>query len=140
MPRADTKTVLAADGEYRIEHFYENVALVWRGGSADIGDHYGDPTCAVINSSAGWCVTGGEGLVICHFEGGLPRGPGRVSSKRLKMLELWRRGNPPPQSAFWSVQGAWLYQDDAVRVVVDPSSEHAGLYEINVTTLAWRKI
>ncbi len=137
---AIARIVLATEGEYRIEHFYEQASLAWRGGSVDIGEHYGDPICAVINPQAGWCATGGEGLVICHFEGGLPRGPTRVSPKRMKVLELWRRANPPPMKAYWSVEGAWLYQDDLIRVVVEPASEHAGLYEVNVTTLSWRKI
>lgn len=143
MPEADAvRQVLAVDGEYKIEHLFENARLVWSGGSIDIGDHYGDPDCGLINANTGWCATGGEGLVIYHFEGGLPKGPARFSEKRLRMLELWRRSNPPPSGAHrhWSVEGIWLCHDDLIRVVVEPLSEHAGLYEVDVKTLAWRKL
>lgn len=141
MQEADAvRPVLAVDGECRIEHVFEDAKLAWSGGSIDIGDHYGDPNCGLINAYAGWCAAGGEGLVICHFEGGLPKGPARFPQKRLKVSELWRRSNPPPSGAYWSVEGIWLYHDDLIRVVVEPLSEHAGLYEVDVKTLAWRKL
>jgi hypothetical protein len=134
--------VLFVDGEYRIESFCEDARLVWSGGSIDIGHHYGEPGCALINADAGWCVTGGEGLVICHFEGGLPKGPTRFPVERLKNVKLWRPGNPPPSGAhdYWSVEGIWFYQNDLIRVVVNPLDEHAGLYEVDVKTLVWHKI
>src|SRR5437763_17210482 len=107
MPAAGVaRPVLAVEGERRIEHAYETATLAWNGGSIAIGDHYGDPDCAVINVEGGWCVTGGEGLVVCHFEGGLPAGPAPYAATRLTILELWRRGNPPPSGPCWSVEGA----------------------------------
>jgi hypothetical protein len=66
--------VLACDGDYRVEHLLEEATLVWSDGSVFVGDHYGDPSCALINEAAGGCVSGGEGLVICRFEPGFPSG------------------------------------------------------------------
>ena len=141
MPEADAvRPVLAVDGECRIKHVFEDAKLVWSGGSIEIGDHYGDPNCGLVNTCVGWCATGGEGLVICHFDGGLPKGTARSAEKRLKKSELWRRSSPPPSGAYWSVEGMWFYRDDLIRVVVEPVSEHAGLYEVDVRTLAWRKL
>jgi hypothetical protein len=60
----------------------------------------------------------------------------------MRISELWRRDSRPPSGPehYWSVEGAWLYRDNLIRVVVDPVSDHAGVYEVNLTTLAWRKI
>ncbi len=107
-----------------------------------VGDHcHCDPTCAVVNAAGGWCLSGGQGLEIRLFEDGLPQGPGTPDPNRIKTLSLWRHENPPPDGQrFWCVVGAWLYADDLVRVLVNPLASQAGLYEVDVRTLGWRRL
>jgi hypothetical protein len=133
------KHVLYADpGEkYVIEHEYELAYLRWSGGTYPLGEHYGDPMCAVMNTPDGWCVTGGQGLVITIFEDGLPEGGTQVAPQHVRQTELWR---PPPSGDVWYVFGVWYAGDDRVQAAVDPGSDHAGLYEVNVRTLAWHKV
>jgi hypothetical protein len=141
-PSSDAQwSVLASHGAYRIERLYETARLAWADGDIIIGDHYGDPTSAVLSVCGGWCVTGGEGLVICRFASRLPSNPAAGTLDRPEIVELWRRRSPPPLGdKFWFVEGVWRYQGELIRALVDPLSEAAGLYEIDVLTLAWRKV
>ena len=135
------KDILCSVDDYTISRHHEDTILTWPDGRISVGDHYGDPTCAVINPSNNWCLSGGEGLVICCFEGGMPCGPGASNPPRITMRELWRRTNPPPDGTdAWQVEGAWLYENDTVRVLVDPLSPEAGLYEVDVRTRVWRRL
>lgn len=135
------KRVLCEDGDFAIEHEYEQSFLRWPGGVQLIGDHYGDATCAVMSTIDGWCATGGEGLVITLFEDGLPERNEPSGARKIRQSALWRArdGVPPPSGKAWFVFGAWFVRDHLIQVVVDPGSDHAGLYEVDVRTLAWRK-
>jgi hypothetical protein len=137
------KRILCSEAEYTIEHEYEQAYLRWPGGTCPLGDHYGDPTCAVMNATDGWCVTGGEGLVITLFHGGFPVGSDRFDVGKVKHTMLWRKrdGHPPPHGErAWFVEGACFIEGDRIQVVVDPGTDHAGLYEVNIRTLAWHKV
>ena len=137
------RKILCSDGEYVVEHEYEQAWLRWPGGSHPVGDHYGDPTCAVMSALEGWCVTGGEGLVITLFEAGLPAAHGPAATGKITQAALWRSrggGKPPPEGDLWYVFGVWFAGEGRVQAVVDPGSDHAGLYEVDVRTLDWRKV
>jgi len=131
--------ILYRDGDYVIEHSDEDAWLSWPGGRIHVGAFYGDPSCAVINARDGWCAAGGDGLVICLFEGGMPTGSAPVDPGRIRRFELWR-GSPPSFDDRRFIEGAWLWEDDFVRVLVDPMSEHAGLYDVNVWTRQWKRV
>jgi hypothetical protein len=136
------KKILFSEGEYIIAHEYEQAYLRWPGGTYPLGDHYGDPTCAVMSILEGWCVTGGEGLVITWFEAGLPAAGDPAATGKVEQTALWRRrdSKPPPAGDPWYVFGVWLVGDTRVQAVVEPGTDHAGLYEVDVRTLAWRKV
>jgi hypothetical protein len=133
---------LDRDGDYSIVDRFDMAFLVWPDGELIVGDHcHCDPTCAVVNQIGGWCVSGGQGLDIRLFEDGLPQGPDTPDPNRIKTLGLWRHENPPPDGQhFWCVVGAWLYAGDLVRVLVNPLGTEAGLYEVDVRTLSWRRL
>ncbi len=134
------KKTLCSQGDYTIDHEYEATYLRWPGGHYPVGEHYGEPTCAVINEIDGWCVTGGEGLVVTAFEQGFPL-RNDAARRRVTQRSLWRCDSfSPPTGLRWFVFGAWLAGPDQVQVVVDPGSDHAGLYEVDVRTLAWQKL
>src|ERR1700734_3209838 len=121
----DDTTTICTSGDYRMVQIFDMAQLTWPEGSLVVGDHcYTDPQCAVINETKGWCVSGGQGLEICLFEDGLPHGPDTPDFNRIKWQSLWRNENPPPDGArYWFVANIWLYEDDLVRVVVNPLGE-----------------
>lgn len=139
--KPEDNNVLCSDGDYTITHSHEDAFLIWPADRLVVGDHYGNPTCAIINLSDNWCLTGGEGLVICRFEDGFPSGAAPSTLARMTVTELWRRANPPADgSEAWDIEGAWLFEGDIARILVDPLSPNAGLYEVDVRTLAWRRM
>jgi hypothetical protein len=139
MERIAVRRILAEDGDYRIWHEYEHATLEWPGGALPIGDHYGDPTCALISSAGGWCLTAGEGLIVCLFDGGLPRGSASPADASLRTRELWRRRNPPPNAACWFVHSV-AHVGETIHVTTDPLSDYAGVYEVDVRTMTWRRM
>ena len=129
---------LATAGNHEVWHAFERAYLSWPGGELFIADHYGDPTCAVIDVAGGWCMTGGEGLVLCRFDAGLPVGSAQTVP-RMQVRELWRRSNPPPSDACWFVSSLAPAAAGKVHVATDAAAEYRGFYEVDVATMAWRR-
>ncbi len=58
----DNCRVLVSSGTYRVLSQYESAFLDTGDAMFDIGDLDGEPSCALIDTDAGWCVVGGHGL------------------------------------------------------------------------------
>lgn len=142
MSLSENSNDLCASSGYRVAQRFDMAFLIWPDGELYVGDHcHTDPQCAVINAENGWCVSGGQGLEICLFEDGLPRGPNVPDPARMKRLSLWRHENPPPDGErYWFVVKIWHYHEDRVRVLVNPLGPAAGLYEVDVRTLQWERL
>ena len=104
-----------------------------------------------MDAAQGWCVTGGAGLVVNLFGQGFPSGTGPVDAFPFTSRDLWNPNSPPPDGRQnWFVEGLWLYaaEQDAngdlarvlVHALVEPGSRHAGLYEVDLRTLDWRRL
>ena len=142
--------ILCVEGQYSIAFGHEDVFLDWQGGGLDIGDHYGQATAAVMDVSHGWCATGGEGLLICRFERGFPRTGEPLDNFPFCKLELWRGANPPPDGRrYWRVEGLWFVGSEEadgklgnvlLHALVSPGTQDAGLYQVDLMTLGWRRI
>jgi len=139
MSDSEDSTTLFRAGPYRVVQRFDMALLTWPGGELIVGDHsLTDPQCAAINAARRWCVSGGQGLEICHFDDGLPQGPDAPAADRVKLLSLWRHENPPPDGQrYWFVARVWLERDDLVRVLVNPSPGDVGVYEVDVRSLHW---
>jgi hypothetical protein len=110
---ADERKTLRREGAYSIRCSHERAFLCWAGGGLDIGDHYGDPKCAVMDVAQGWCVTGGEGLEIRIFDKGFPLPGAPVEAFPFRTLELWRGTNRPPDGRpFWFVEKLWFVDSE----------------------------
>jgi hypothetical protein len=60
---------LARSAHYQIVHEYETVWLTREEGPRRlVGDFYGDPNVAIIDSDEKWCAIGGSGLIVYFFE------------------------------------------------------------------------
>jgi hypothetical protein len=142
---------LCFEGEYVIQFGHEDVFLAWDGGAIQIGRHYGNANAAVMDVAEGWCVTGGSGLTIVIFEYGFPKAGAPIEDFPFRSLNLWDRANPPPDGRdCWFVEGLWfrLSERDAdgrvarvlVHALIEPGLPNAGLYEIELLSLTWRRI
>lgn len=121
---------LCRQGGYLIEHEYETAWLRWQGGKLVIGDHYGDPTCALIDPAGAWCLTAGEGVIVCRFS---PMLSEQDRPKRYEQAELWRRGSPPlGGEKAWFVESATLLSGSRVRLLVEGRP-----YDVDAATLEW---
>ena len=121
---------LCRQGDYRIEHEYEAAWLAWPGGRLAIGEHYGDPTCALIDPDVAWCLTAGEGVIVCLFS---PRLSERDRPKRYRPMELWRGSSPPPDGEkAWFVESAAHLPANRLRLLVEDRS-----YDLDIATLEW---
>jgi hypothetical protein len=121
---------LCRRGGYVIVHEYETAWLCWQGGKLLIGDHYGDPSCALIDPDGAWCLTAGEGLVVCLFSQPLSE---QFRPSRCKQTELWRRSNPPPNGKkAWFVESVSHLSGGRVSLLVEGQ-----FYNVNVVTLEW---
>ena len=122
---------LCRQGGYVIEHEYETAWLRWQGGKLLIGDHYGDPSCALIDPAGAWCLTAGEGVIVCRFS---PKLSEQDRPKRCEEAELWRGNLPPPDGKkVWFVESVSHLSGNRVRLLVDGGRS----YDVDVSTLEW---
>jgi hypothetical protein len=63
--------VLAESPRFVVAHEFEIAYLIEKatGKRYHMGDHYGDPRCALISPNEDWVVVGGEGLRLFDFTG-----------------------------------------------------------------------
>jgi hypothetical protein len=103
--------VLAESHNYLLVHEYEQVFVCARstGERTEAGSHYGDPQCGVIAPDESWFATGGEGIVIFSFNGGLH--------------EYLRRS----ASTFF-VSAMRFEAPNGLRVLIDPWSNEASVW------------
>ncbi|MGC3962354.1 MAG: hypothetical protein QM803_03245 [Rhodocyclaceae bacterium] len=60
---------LAHSANFEVSHEYETVWVTRQGEQlAVVGDFYGDPTVAIIDSDEKWCAIGGSGLIVYFLE------------------------------------------------------------------------
>jgi hypothetical protein len=129
----DKCRVLAVAGDYRIVSEYEAVYLAAPNAVFDLCDVYGDPSCALIDVEAGWCVVGGMGLWVSHFGASFKETREEKPSYSTRQV-IWPDRGPP------YIEGLWRVDETLIHVLTDPGTEVASLYEVNVTTLAYRRL
>ena len=125
------------DGDYWICNEFEVAMLYWPGGEFYLGWHHGEPSCAAMDAAQGWCATGGTGLRIHRFPDGYPTGGQTNDDVRCEITDLWSDG---------SVSGLWRVVDPdpsapaRLRVAAKPADAPVGLFEIDLTTLAFHRV
>lgn len=128
---------LAESANYRLEHAWETAYLARRDGTAawEVGWHYGDPTCGLIDPAERWCLTGGQGLIWVALAG--------------EQRAFFRQGDPWVQLAIGAVVGETDYcavhalrleGPTEVRVLLDPWAGYASTWLLDVARLTLRKL
>jgi hypothetical protein len=121
-----TLHTLAESQNFLLAHSYESVVVIDKrdGKRREAGDHYGDPEAGLITPDERWFVSVGEGVQCFRADG--------------RLVTFFRRGRPPldisSTEAAWSVSAVDLASDHTLRVVIDPSSDRASEWLINLDT------
>lgn len=112
--------VLHETDQFIVGHIFETAFVIDKSNAKthQIGDLYGDPSCALIDRYSKWCVVAGSTLFIWTPD---------------KQIEI--RDN----NLYWACK---LRQVDTnvVHVLVDPWSDNSSIWELNVITTERRKI
>ena len=124
------RTVLARSKRYVVSHEFEVVFLKESDGrEIVIGDFYGDPEAAIIDSQERWVIMVGCGIILYRLEGSfLPY------EYDVKTNQWWEAYRSPPDT-LW-IESAEQLSEDRVRFHVDPHSDEAGTYELDVRSLS----
>ena len=118
MVLSNHERVLAQSGHFFVTHEWEAVFVIDRrtGARVGLGDHYGDPTCAVIAAEEEWFAAGGEGITILH------RGRLHAVGRAERWFVAAMREEPP----------------GSLRVLLDPWGDTPGVVQVDPATGAAR--
>ena len=113
---------LADSSRYILYHEYETPILREKGSGAVtvLPDHYGDPSCGIIDPREQWCIVGGEGCYLYFIES-------RTGSFFLK-----------EKSGACFIDSIRLTGTDTVEIIVDPWSDQHGTWQLNILP-EWRR-
>ncbi len=119
--------MLAQSAHFTITHEYE---VVWlkrpRKRRIIIGDFYGDPTGAIIDSQERWCLMFGAGIILYYLR------PPFQQYHYHQTTDQWLEFHRDREN-LWFIENAWQVQPDLVQFTTDPVSEYAGTYHLELT-------
>ena len=122
--------ILAESQNFVLRHEYEDVSLFDKRTQEkrSLGEHYGDPKAGLISPEQDWFITFGEGLLYFDFERGLK------SFFRSGFVDSWGKDS----SAF--VHAIRYEPSLGVKVLLDPWSDYASTWLLNLETLEIAKL
>ncbi|HEX7686583.1 MAG TPA: hypothetical protein VF453_02700 [Burkholderiaceae bacterium] len=86
------------------------------------GDHYGDPEAGLITPDEQWFVSVGDGVQCLRADG--------------RFVTFFHQGRPPldgmPGEVAWSVTAVDLTAGHTLRIIVDPNSDEASEWLIDL--------
>lgn len=122
--------VLDESNDFTLYHDYENVYLLNKRTQEkySLGSHYGDPKSGLISPEQDWFITIGEGLLYFDFQRGLK--------------SLFRSDFP---DFFGKDSSAYIHAvryepDSGVKILLDPWSDYASTWLLNLETLEVTKL
>lgn len=119
---------LAESPKFVLAHEYETAFAINRhtGERHPIGEHYGDPTCALISPDEDWFLVGGEGLTFLDLNRG--------------RRDFLRRSEEAITAHVYFVSAMRIDGPRSVRILVDPWSEEASTWQLDLEALAILKV
>lgn len=127
-----TFKILAESTHFTLGHAYESVSVIYKANGLSFlaGQHYGDPVSGLITPDEVWFVTAGEGLQCYSHESGLQA--------------FFREGFAPlaEQSSelCWHVHSVRLESSRLLRVLIDPWSKFASVWQLDLNELSLAKL
>ena len=114
---------LAESKNFLLCHEFEQVYVIDKVGHQRLkaGDHYGDPTCGIISRDECWFATGGQGVVVFTFRGGV--------QSYLRSID-----------STFQISAMRLESRDDLRILVDPWSDVASVWRLNPETAELTKL
>lgn len=144
----ETRNILAQSENYVLRNLHEACELLHKKSNnlTDVGDHYGDPVCGLIAPDETWCITGGEGVILWtrpgkSWTGFRPPGTGRETGK----LQF---ANPEDadwlssvtEESYQSVHDVKIESSTSLRILLDPWSDFASTWRLNVMSQSLTKL
>ena len=119
-----SRAILATSANFRVEHEWEDVFLVVTSSEkvTQIGDFYGDPECAVIDSTEQWVAVGGHGLMVCNLD----------YNSKSKYIVTRTRIFGQEQDDSWWIESMEQTGVRTLRIVVRGSNRRDGHYEFDL--------
>ena len=109
---------LAHSAHYVVSHEYETVWLTREGaGPIVVGDFYGDPNVAIIDSDEKWCAVGGSGLIVYFFEE--PFDEYKYDKQSVQYFEVGREGDD-----MWWVKTIQQTGPSEIQVLLETGVTH----------------
>src|SRR6185503_9539861 len=102
-------------------HLFEMIYLINKKRKKQIclGGLYGDPACGIVSSNSKWCMVGGSEIIIWKEGGAI----NFISDKPLNWVQDSRQAGP-----------------FEVELLIDPWSDQAAIWYLNIDTLERCKI
>jgi hypothetical protein len=109
---------LAHSANYEVSHEYETVWLARQEAQlAVVGDFYGDPSVAIIDSDEKWCAIGGSGLIVYFLEE--PFDEYKYDEQSAQYFEVSRKGDDT-----WWVKSIHQTGPSAIQVLLETGVTH----------------
>lgn len=138
------KKLLDETSNYVLKSSYENVVFLNKMSGLEVfaGDHYGDPECGLISKTDEWCITAGEGVILCTAKGELWGGfrlPGRDGTGGINMGviavskedDVWTKNVMSKGRPIFATS-LKLTENNFVDIQLDPMSSYASLWRLDV--------
>ena len=100
------------------------------GSNVCIGDFYGDPSCACIDTNRKWCVVGGKGLIVYYLKE--PFESYQYDTETSQWKELFR----DPEATIW-VEEITQLDEETVKFITEDEND---VYELNVNSMEYKKL
>ena len=109
---------LAHSVNYEVSYEYETVWLTRQGVQlAVVGDFYGDPSVAIIDSDEKWCAIGGSGLIVYFLE--KPFDEYKYDGQSAQFFEVGRKGDD-----MWWVKSIHQTGPSEIQVLLETDVTH----------------
>ena len=142
--------VLDETRSYRLTHLYEDVWFYNKrtGQKQFAGEHYGDPEFGLICEADGWCISGGEGVVLCDKDGDLWsafRFQGRDEYSKPMTFEneaeaLLIKNTIKETKLPGYIAELEISDNGEIEIQVDPLNKLASRWRLDVSKMSLRKI
>jgi hypothetical protein len=114
------RRILDESKNYKLVNEWEKPILIDKRNKHEyfLREHYGDPSCGIISEMKKYCIVGGEGLSIYHFE----------KNEEFNFLSKL------------PIHSIKMNDENSIKILVDPWSDDHGTWILNINDFTINKI
>lgn len=126
----DSKHILARSENYTVYHLFETVILKRPDGQqVTIGDFYGDPAAAIIDEDEKWVIVVGCGLILYRLQEPFLEYAYGTSTEQWWEMHRY-------DTDLWWIESVTQLAADRVQFTIAATEAHAGVYQLDLASLA----